>query len=102
MSPKDKKLVLAGLAICIVIAVLAPFIASSNPDGLEKSAEDLSTTQESGIYEAPMPDYTIPFLGEDNPYGEIIALVVGVLITLGIGYVAAIALRKRNPPEALR
>ena len=59
MSPKDKKLVLAGLAICIVIAVLAPFIASSNPDGLEKSAEDLSTTQESGIYEAPMPDYTM-------------------------------------------
>ena len=99
MSPKDKKFVLAGLAICIVIAVLAPFIASSNPDGLEKTAQGVSTTEESGIYEAPMPDYIIPFLGEDNPYGEIIALVVGVLITLGLGYVVAIIFRRRNPPE---
>ena len=102
MSPKDKKLVLAGLVICVIIAVMAPFIASSNPDGLEKTAEDVSTTEESNMYSAPMPDYTIPFFGEDNPYGGIIALVVGVLITLGLGYVAAIFLRNRNPPEALR
>lgn len=99
MSPKEKKLILAGLAICVVIAVLAPFIASSNPDGLEKTAEQVSTTEESGIYEAPMPDYTIPFLGEDNPYGEIIALVVGVLITLGLGYIAAIFLKRRTASE---
>jgi cobalt/nickel transport protein len=99
MSPKDKKLVLAGLAICIVISALAPFIASSNPDGLEKTAEDVAVTEESGSYEAPMPDYTIPFLGEDNPYGGIIALVVGVLITLGLGYIAAIFLRRRTASE---
>jgi cobalt/nickel transport protein len=99
MSPKDKKLVLAGLAICIIIAVLAPFIASSNPDGLEKTAEDVSTTEESAIYEAPMPDYTIPFLGEDNPYGGVVALIVGVLITLGLGYIAAIFLKRRNASE---
>ncbi|MEN6552802.1 MAG: PDGLE domain-containing protein [Methanobacterium sp.] len=102
MSPKDKKLVLGGLVICIIIAVLAPFIASSNPDGLEKTAEDVSTTEESGIYEAPMPDYTIPLFGEDNPYGGILALIIGVLVTLGLGYIAAIFLRNRNPPESLR
>ena len=100
MNPKDKKIVLAGLAVCIIIAVLAPFIASSNPDGLEKTAQDVSTTEESGVYEAPMPDYTIPFLGEDNPYGGIIALIIGILITLALAYIAAFALRKRNPPKA--
>jgi cobalt/nickel transport protein len=100
MNSKDKKIVLAGLAICIVIVVLAPFIASSNPDGLEKSAQDVSTTEESGMYEAPMQDYTIPFLGKDNPYGEVIALIIGVMITLALAYIAAFALRKRNPPEA--
>lgn len=100
MNSKDKKIVLAGLAICIVIAVLAPFIASSNPDGLEKTAQDVSTTEESGMYEAPMPDYTIPFLGKDNPYGEVIALIIGVMITLALAYIVAFALRKRNPPEA--
>lgn len=99
MSPKDKKLVLVGLAICIVIAALAPFIASSNPDGLEKTAEDVSSAEESAIYEAPMPDYTIPLFGEDNPYGGILALVIGVLITLGLGYIAAIFLKRRTASE---
>lgn len=97
MSPKDKKFVMAGLAICIIIAVLAPFIASSNPDGLEKTAEDISTTQESNSYNAPMSDYTIPLLGEDNPYGGVIALIIGILITLAIAYVAAVLLRRRKP-----
>ena len=97
MSPRDKKFVLAGLAICIIIAVLAPFIASSNPDGLEKTAEDISTTQESNNYNAPMSDYMIPILGEDNPYGGVIALIIGILITLAIAYVAAVLLRRRKP-----
>ncbi len=99
MSPKDKKFVLAGLAICVVIAALAPFIASSNPDGLEKTAEEISSTEESTNYEAPMPDYMMPILGENNPYGGILALVIGILITLGIAYIAAILLRRRNPSE---
>ena len=102
MSPKDKKLILGGLVICIIIAVMAPFIASSNPDGLEKTAEDVSSAEESGIYEAPMPDYTIPLFGEDNPYGGILALIIGVLVTLGFGYIAATILKRRNPPKALR
>jgi cobalt/nickel transport protein len=101
MSPKDKKLILTGLAICIVIAVMAPFIASSNPDGLEKTAQDVSSTQESNIYNAPMSDYQIPFLGEDNPYGGVLALIIGVMVTLAIAYVAAIFLRRRTPPESL-
>ena len=99
MSPKDKKLVMGGLVICIIIAVLAPFIASSNPDGLEKTAEDVSTTEESNMYTAPMPDYPIPLFGEDNPYGGILALVIGVLITLGLGYIAAAILKRRNVSE---
>ena len=99
MRSKDKKIVLAGLAICVLIAVLAPFIASSNPDGLEKTAQDVSKVNESGIYEAPMPDYTIPFLGENNPYGGVIALIIGVLVVLTLAYIVAFAMRKRNQPE---
>ena len=96
MSPKDKKLVIAGLAICFVIAVMSPFIASSNPDGLEKSAEQLSTAEESGIYEAPLPDYTFEPLGK---FGEIAALVIGAIVMLVLGYVIAMIFRRRNPPE---
>ena len=98
MRPKDRNLIIAGVIICIVIAVLAPFIASSNPDGLEKSAEQISTTEEGGIYTAPFSDYLIPVLGE-GPLSGIVALIIGVLIALGLGYIAALILRRRKPPE---
>jgi len=35
MNTQNRNLVLGGLAIAIFIAILAPFLASSNPDGLE-------------------------------------------------------------------
>ncbi len=97
MSPKDKKLVLAGVAICIVIAILSPFIASSNPDGLEKSAEDLAPNPEpEPSFESPLPDYTYEPLGK---LGEIGALALGALITLGLGFGIATMLKKRNPQQ---
>ena len=99
MKSKDKNLIIAGIIICFVIAVMAPFIASSNPDGLEKSAQQISTTEESGDYKAPFADYMIPIFGE-GPISGIIALIIGVLIALGLGYIAAIILRRKNPPEA--
>ena len=98
MTPKDKKLIIVGLIVCGVIAVLAPFIASSNPDGLEKSAEQISTTSESGSYEAPFKDYTIPALG-DGPLSGIVALIIGVLVALGLGYLVSAILRRRKPIE---
>ena len=40
MNKKDTYLIVIAVIICIAIAVLSPYIASGNPDGLEKSAED--------------------------------------------------------------
>jgi cobalt/nickel transport protein len=98
MSPRDKKFVMAGIAICIVIAIMSPFIASSNPDGLEKSAESLASNPEpEPAFESPLPDYTLEPLGK---LGEIVALILGILVTLIIGYVVALLLRRRNPPTA--
>jgi cobalt/nickel transport protein len=97
MSTKNKYFVIAGVIVCLVIAVMSPFIASSNPDGLEKSAEQLSTTNESSIYSAPLPDYTFGPLGK---IGEIAALALGIIVTLAIAYVVALLLRRRNPPKA--
>lgn len=99
MNPNDKKFVIVGLVICVIIAVLAPFIASPNPDGLEKSDEQVGMAEESGIYESPFPDYIIPAFGE-NPFSGIVALILGVLITLGLGYGVAELLKRRNPPES--
>ena len=41
MNPKNKKLLLGGIAAVLIIALLAPFLASSNPDGLESTAQKM-------------------------------------------------------------
>jgi cobalt/nickel transport protein len=97
MSTNDKYLVIAGVIICLVIAVMSPLIASPDPDGLEKSAEDAGVPEVEASYESPFPDYTIEGL---DKIGEIAALAIGIIITLIIAYIVAIALRRRNPPEA--
>lgn len=86
-------IIIAGAAIAIIISVLAPFLASSNPDGLdmnlinivgggdEEHAEEIIGENMPIEYEAPMPDYSIEGMGK---LGEIVAIVVGTLLLLGI------------------
>lgn len=102
----DKKtFIFAGLAVALVIAAMAPFIASSNPDGLESAffgifgAKDIqgSTLDEehagaaeeqvTGItgnefsFGSPFPDYSIEGLAK---FGEAAAVIIGTLLVLGI------------------
>jgi len=77
-------------------AVMSPFLASPDPDGLEKSAENVGVGETEPVIESPFPDYSIEGLDQ---IGEIAALAIGIIITLIIAYVVAILLRRRNPPE---
>lgn len=97
MSTKDKYFVIGGIIICLVIAVMSPFLASPDPDGLEKSAEDVGVPEAEPSYTAPFPDYTIEGL---EKIGEIAALALGIIITLVIAYIIALLVRKRSPPKA--
>ena len=101
MDQKDKYLIVIAVVICIVISVLSPYIASGNPDGLEKSAEDSGLEEDyaveevNGIPEAVLPDYA--FANDpDNPVLQIVALIIGVIITLILGYAVAEVVRSRN------
>jgi cobalt/nickel transport protein len=101
----NKTLLVGGLIIAILIGVIAVFMASGDPDGLESTAlyvqgdktltgdtpadaevnEDLAN---SFSYESPMPDYS---MGEEmGPVGGIVAIVAGILlifvIVFGISY----------------
>ncbi|MEE0942328.1 MAG: PDGLE domain-containing protein [Methanobrevibacter sp.] len=101
MDKKDKALIAAAVVICVIICVLSPYIASGDPDGLEKSAEDSGLAEDfsvediKGIPEAVMPDYA--FANDpDNQALQIVALVIGVLITLGVGYGVAYIVKKNR------
>lgn len=80
MSPKDKSFILGGLGIAIIIAILAPFLASSFPDGLESAAEKVLLINETEpLFEAPLPDYLVPAWGE-SPWGGVVSIVLGTLV----------------------
>ena len=96
MSGKaNMKLFYAGIVIALLLAVLAPFLASSDPDGLESAAGGVVEESKMSQFEetepavsSPMSDYSIEGLGKS---GEVVAIAVGTLavlvISLGLGKV---------------
>ena len=96
MSRKSNvKFFYIGIAIAFLLAVLAPFLASPDPDGLESAAGGIVEESKMSQIEAtepvvssPMPDYSIEGLGKG---GEVAAIAVGTLavlaISLGLGKV---------------
>jgi cobalt/nickel transport protein len=96
MNKKDKTFVIGAIAVCLLLAVLSPFIASSNPDGLEKSAQNVGVPEAESTINSPFQDYTIGGLGK---IGGIVALIIGIIITLGIAWLVAILIKRRKPPE---
>jgi len=95
MDERTKQLLIGGLVIAISIAVLSAFIASTDPDGLEKAMEDmlpeslLHEIEDSHLVESPMPDYVIPSIGE-NSISTSISIIFGVILVFilafGLGY----------------
>ena len=101
----NKTFIIVGIVVALLIGVVAVFMASGDPDGLESTAlivqgektltgptppdaeikEDLNG---KFSYSSPMPDYS---LGESmGPLGGLVAIVVGTilafLVVLGLAY----------------
>lgn len=89
----NNNIIIAGAVIAIIISILAPFLASSNPDGLDKNlielvgfgseeqAEEIIGEKTAIEYEAPMADYSIQGMGK---LGEVGAITIGTLLVLMI------------------
>ena len=101
MDKKDMTLIGVAIVICVIICVLSPYIASGDPDGLEKSAEDSGLAEDfaveeiNGIPEAALPDYAFSNDPDNQPL-QIVALVIGVIVTLVLGYAVATVVKSRN------
>jgi cobalt/nickel transport protein len=110
----NKTFIIIGIAIAIIIGVVAVFFASSDPDGLESTAlmvqgqksltgdtpPDAEVHEDSAgkfAYESPMPDYS---LGEQlGPLGGVIAIVAGTLLAFVIVLGLSKILVARKKPE---
>lgn len=84
---KNKNIYLAIFAVAIIVCILSPFLASGDPDGLEKSAEELNPEILEGdqVMDVAMPDYTLPEF-EENPLVGVACLIVGTIIAVVIAY----------------
>jgi cobalt/nickel transport system permease protein len=96
-TPKGGKgWILGGLIASIAVVLISP-LASADPDGLERVAEDLQFLGKG--LDAPyqiIPDYTFPFLGE-TPASTILAGLIGIAIVALLTIVTVRLIR--NKPE---
>jgi cobalt/nickel transport system permease protein len=93
--------VVGGMIATLIVVLLSP-LASSDPDGLERVAENLGFL-DRGL-DAPyqvIPDYTIPFLGE-TPLSTIVAGAIGALLVAGLAFGIARLIRRRSTQPAVK
>ncbi len=95
MNTRNRNFILGGLAVALIIAILAPFLASSNPDGLESTAESLEVPESEAAFQSPLPDYAIPGM-EENPLGGVVSLILGTILVLLVALGLAKLLSKKN------
>jgi cobalt/nickel transport system permease protein len=82
----SKGWIIAGLAISLVVVLLSP-LASTDPDGLNRVAEDLGFINAATTGTGPLAGYVVPFLANAS-VSKIAAGALGVLAVLGLTFFA--------------
>jgi hypothetical protein len=87
--------VLGGLAIAALVVVVAAYLASGDPDGLERVAEDIGFIGAGqGSPFTVIADYVFP--GVDGPMATILAGLLGVAVVFALVWLAGKALARRR------
>ena len=84
MSKKiGKKWILLSLLTILCLSASAPFLASSNPDGLESVAGNFEEAEgkDASYWEAPLPDYA--FEGQGILF-ESLAIIIGTMVMVAL------------------
>jgi cobalt/nickel transport system permease protein len=84
--------VFVGALIALVVVFLSP-LASVDPDGLNRVAEDLGFMDVAQSGSGPLADYTIPFLA-NAPISKVAAGTVGGIVVLVIAILVGRGLQK--------
>jgi len=85
--------VLLSIVVMIIIVLMSPLFSYAY-EPLDYVVEQFNAVEKQ-IYEAPMPDYIIPALGETAISG-ILAGIIGVFVTLFVCLVLGYVLRTQK------
>ncbi|CAB4559042.1 MAG: hypothetical protein F2554_00145 [Actinobacteria bacterium] len=94
----QNKFLRAGLLVSLAIAGVLSYYASSQPDGLEKVAEDkgfLDTAKDSVNAGTPLADYGITGL-ENERLSVGLSGIIGVIVTLIVAFAIFKTLAKKG------
>jgi hypothetical protein len=87
MTAYNRRTLVVGTAIAVLIAGVVSYFASANPDGLEKAQEELGVAgpahQAVEVPAVAFQEYNLKWLGEGF-WSNAIAGVVGALVVLAI------------------
>jgi hypothetical protein len=89
-------LVVGGVVLALALAFFVSPFASSDPDGLERVAEDhgfLETATDSPTADSPLADYSTRGV-DDERLSTGLAGVIGVAITLAVGLALFTVMRR--------
>lgn len=99
---RHRGFLLAGLLTALLLAGVVSGFASSDPDGLEKVAEDkgfLDTAEDSALADGPLADYAVS--GVDNErLSTGLAGVIGVTITFAFGLGLFALVKRRDSSDS--
>jgi len=87
---------LIGLIFALLLAGILSLFASTDPDGLERVAEDfgfISHAEGKEVMESPLPDYVVPGI-ENEALAASLAGVLGTLMVFGFALLLGKALRR--------
>jgi hypothetical protein len=83
-----RRLLIAGGALAVLLAVVVSLYASSQPDGLNRVAEDhgiAASEQDSATSGSVFADYAVSGLGSGRASGAVAGLA-GVAVTAAVGF----------------
>ena len=96
--PSTRALVVVGVLVALLLAGVASYYASSDPDGLNRVAEDQGiarTEREHKAADGPLAGYEADGVDDDRLSGGL-AGVLGSLVVLVLAGGLTLALRRRS------
>jgi cobalt/nickel transport system permease protein/cobalt/nickel transport protein len=95
---KQRTFLALGLLVCLLVAGVASYYASSHPDGLEYVAEQtgfLDSAEDSATADSPLADYSTRGVEDERLSGGL-AGVIGVVVMLLLSSGLFWTLRRRQ------
>ena len=96
---KQKSFLISGFIASLFLAGVVSFYASSNPDGLEKVAEDIGfieTAKDNANADTSLADYGVKGI-ENERLSVGVAGLIGIVATGAISGGLFLLLRRKNP-----